>query len=148
MTCPAKRSIGKSLRKSWVGCGLDGLGINAAAQAMEGATLDFVAEQSAPARPEERLIGSSEVLESLIGKYKHLQGTYNRGGMTPQLLAFGAVAMTKTTETISSALTAVRTRDVLQWCRQHLGLGVQGQRRHAFREQKQDTKPLLSLESF
>jgi hypothetical protein len=127
---------------------LDGLGINAAAQAMEGATLDFVAEQSAPARPEERLIGSSEVLESLIGKYKHLQGTYNRGGMTPQLLAFGAVAMTKTTETISSALTAVRTRDVLQWCRQHLGLGVQGQRRHAFREQKQDTKPLLSLESF
>ena len=92
---------------------LDGLGINAAAQAMERATLEFVAEQSAHARPRERLIGSSEVLESLIGKYKHLQGTHSHGGMTPQLLAFGAIAMQKTTETIHRALTAVRTRDVL-----------------------------------
>jgi len=127
---------------------LDGLGINAAAQAMERATLEFVAEQSAHARPRERLIGSSEVLESLIGKYKHLQGTHSHGGMTPQLLAFGAIAMQKTTETIHRALTAVRTRDVLQWCRKHLGLSVQGQRRYAFQEQKPDTKLLPKPESF
>jgi hypothetical protein len=127
---------------------LDGLAINAAAQAMETATLEFVAEQSAQARSGERLIGSSEVLESLIGKYKHLQGTHNRGGMTPQLLAFGAVVMKKTTETIRSALAAVRTRDVLQWCQQHLGLSVQGQRRYAYQEQIPDTKLLPNLESF
>ncbi len=126
----------------------DGLGINAAAQAMETATLKFVADQSAEARPGERLIGSSEVLESLIGKYKDLQGRHSRGGMTPQLLAFGAVVMQKTTETIRSALAAVRTRDVLQWCQEHLGLSVQGQRRYAFQEQKPDTKLLPKLESF
>lgn len=127
---------------------LDGLGINAAAQAMETATLKFVAEQSAQARPQERLIGSSEVLESLIGKYKHLQGTHNSRGMTPQLLAIGAIAMKKTTATISRALAATRTRHVLQWCRQHLGLSVQGQRRHAYQEQKPDTKLLPQPESF
>ena len=127
---------------------LDGLGINAAAQAMETATLAFVVEQSAQARPEERLVGSSEVLESLIGKYKHLQGTHSQGGMTPQLLAFGAVVVNKTTKTIRSALATVRTRDVLQWCQQHLGLSVQGQRRHAYKEQKPDIKLLLKPESF
>jgi hypothetical protein len=127
---------------------LDGLGINAAAQAMETATLEFVTEQSAQARPEERLIGSSEVLESLIGKYKHLQGTHSHGGMTPQVLAFGAVVMKKTKEMISGALAAVRTRDVLQWCQEHLGLSVQGQRRHAYKEQNPDTKLLPAPESF
>ena len=127
---------------------LDGLGINAATQAMETATLKFVAEQSSQTRPEERLIGSSEVLESLIGKYKDLQGRHSRGGMTPQLLAFGAVVVEKTTETIGSGLAAVRTRDVLQWCREHLGLSVQGQRRYAFQEQNLDTKLLPKPESF
>lgn len=118
---------------------LDGLAINAATLTMQTETLEFVAEQSAHARPEERLIGSSEVLESLIGKYKHLQGTHSRGGMTPQVLAFGAVVTKKTTATIRSALAAVRTHDVLQWCKTHLGLSLQGQRRYAYQEQKPDT---------
>jgi hypothetical protein len=121
---------------------LDGLGINVAAQAMETATLEFVAEQSAQARPGERLIGSSEVLESLIGKYKDLQGKHSRGGMTPQVLAFGALVMQKTTETIRRGLAAIRTCDVLQWCKEHLGLSVQGQRSYAYREQKSDIKLL------
>lgn len=117
---------------------LDGLAINATTAAMEKATLQFVAEQSAHARPEERLIGSSEVLESLIGKYKHLQGTHRQGGMTPQVLAFGAVVMTKTANSIGKAMAAIRTLDVLQWCREHLGITLQSQRRHAYQEQNQD----------
>jgi hypothetical protein len=127
---------------------LDGLEINPAAEAMTTATLEFVSEQSAEAGPKERLIGSSEVLESLIGKYKHLQGTHSLGGMTPQVLAFGAIVMKKTTATIGRALTAIRTRDVVQWCREHLGLSVQGQRRYAYQEQKRDTKLLPSPEGF
>jgi hypothetical protein len=127
---------------------LDGLGINAAARAMETATLEFVAEQSTQAHPGERLIGSSEALESLIGKYKDLQGKNSRGGMTPQLLAIGAVVMKKTTETIRRGLAAVRTCDVFQWCREHLGLSVQGQRSYAYQEQKPDTKLLPAPISF
>jgi hypothetical protein len=121
---------------------LDGLAINATAHAMAEAAVAFVAEQSAEAHAAERLIGSSEVLESLIGKYKHLQSTHRLGGMTPQLLAFGAIVMKKTAGCIGKALTAIRTCDVLQWCRDHLGLTVQGQRRHAYQEQIPDTKLL------
>lgn len=121
---------------------LDGLAINAAAHSMAEAAVAFVAEQSAETQGAERLIGSSEVLESLIGKYKHLQSAHRLGGMTPQLLAFGAIVMKKTAHSIGKALTAIRTCDVLQWCRDHLGLTVQGQRRHAYQEQNQDTKLL------
>lgn len=38
--------------------------------------LQFAAEQTAAAQPDERLIGSTEVLESLIGKYKRLQALH------------------------------------------------------------------------
>ena len=121
---------------------LAGLSINSAASSMTRATLEFVAVQSSYAKGKERLLGSSEVLESLIGKYKSLQGTHSHGGMTPQVLAFGAIAMTKTAATIRHALTAVRTSDVLQWCQKHLGITVQGQRNSAYQEQNPDKIPL------
>jgi hypothetical protein len=127
---------------------LSGLGINAAAQAMESALIEFVAAQSGQARDEEHLIGSSEVLESLIGKYKRLQGTHSQGGVTPLLLAIGAMVMNLTTQTIAKALTAIRTRDALQWCREHLGITLTAQRRHAYQEQQPETKLLPALERF
>jgi hypothetical protein len=128
---------------------LDGLGINPAAQAMETAAVEFVGEQSLAARPGEHLIGSSEVIESLIGKYKQLQGSHQRAGVTPLVLAFGAMIARHSTDAIATALEAVRTCDVLQWCREHLGLTLQAQRRYAFaEEQKPDTKLLPQPASF
>jgi hypothetical protein len=127
---------------------LAGLAINASAWKMTQDALSFVAEQSAQARRGERLIGSSEVLESLFGKYKQLQGIHRQGGMTPQLLGLGAAVAKRTVQTIRQAFSTVHTRDVVQWCRQHLGLSLQAQRSYAFKEQKQDTKPLALLPSF
>ena len=121
---------------------LDGLEINAAAESMQTALVEFVGEQSAQARPGERLIGSSEVIESLIGKYKQLQGTHRQGGVTPLVLALGAMVLSHTTETIRQAMQATRTVDVLQWCHEHLGFTLQALRRFALKEQKPDTKPL------
>jgi hypothetical protein len=127
---------------------LAGLAINASAASMTADALSFVAEQSSQARSGERLIGSSEVLESLFGKYKHLQGIHRQGGMTPQLLALGAAVGRQTVGTVRRALAVIRTRDVVQWCRQHLGLSLQAQRSYAFKEQKQDERCLTLLPSF
>lgn len=127
---------------------LAGLIINAAAQRMIENALSFVAEQSSQARQGERLIGSSEVLESLFGKYKHLQGIHRQGGMTPQLLALGAAAGRQTVGVIRQAFAAIRTRDVAQWCHQHLGLSLQAQRSYAFKEQKRDEIRLNPLPNF
>jgi hypothetical protein len=127
---------------------LAGLAINASAMTMTEDALTFVAEQSSQARPGERLIGSSEVLESLFGKYKQMQGIHRQGGMTSQLLALGAAVGRQTVQTLRRAFATIHTRDVVQWCRQHLGLSLQSQRIYAFREQKLDTKPLTPLPSF
>jgi hypothetical protein len=96
---------------------------------MRAAVLDFVAEQACLAQsPDERLLGHSEVLESLIGKYKQLQSTHSKGGMTAMLLSLGAIVTTKTEETIVRGLTAVRTTAVATWCQQNLGPTLQSQR--------------------
>jgi hypothetical protein len=127
---------------------LDGLAINASAQRMATDALAFVAKQSAQSRRRERLIGSSEVLESLFGKYKQLQGIHRQGGMTPQLLALGAAVGKQTVQTVRRAFATIRTRDVTQWCRQHLGLSLQAQRSYAFKEQIPDTKSLTQSPCF
>ncbi len=127
---------------------LGGLAINASAFAMMEDALNFVGQQSSQARLGERLIGSSEVLESLFGKYKQLQGIHRQGGITPQILALGAAVGQQTIQTIRRAFATIRTRDVVKWCKQHLGFSLQAQRMYAFREQKPDIKHLAPLQSF
>jgi hypothetical protein len=94
--------------------------------------LQFAAEQAAAARPGERLIGSTEVLESLIGKYKRLQALHSAHGMTQTILALGAIVGRRCCETIRQALTHITTRHVADWSHTHLGQTLQARRRHAF----------------
>jgi len=111
--------------------------------------LQFVFEQGSQAEPGERLIGSSEVLESIIGKYKRLQGMHSKGGMTAMLLSIGAIVCHKTVDTVAEALQRVKTIEVGQWCRQQLGITLQAQRTIALaKEQKQDPKQLQPAQSF
>jgi len=91
--------------------------------------LRFVAEQSSELPAGDRLIGSTEVLESIIGKYKRLQGTHSKGGMTAMLLGIGTAIGKTTTPIIQQALETVRTADVAAWCQKHLGTTLQSQRR-------------------
>lgn len=111
--------------------------------------LQFAAEQAAAARPDERLLGSTEVLESLIGKYKHLQAQHSGHGMTRTILALGAIVGRRCRETIRQALTHITTHHVADWCRAHLGPTLQSRRHHAFPpEQKQHPKRLPNKPRF
>jgi hypothetical protein len=94
--------------------------------------LRFVRAQSAAAREGERLIGSSECIESLIGKGKRLEGQQSKGGFTKMVLAMAAAVARPTADSISQALARVNTNDVLAWCKQRLGVSVQSRRRQAF----------------
>ena len=93
--------------------------------------IDSVTEQSAAALPGERLVGSSECLESLIGKGKRLEGQQSQSGFTKMILGLAAAVVQPTQEYILRALTEVRTIDLLSWCRKNLGISVQAQRRQA-----------------
>jgi hypothetical protein len=94
--------------------------------------LNFVGEQSSDIPAGQRLLGSSEVLESLIGKAKQLEGQQSKSGFTKMILGIAASAVKLTEQTVQAALAAVKVQDVTRWIRQHLGISVQSQRLHAF----------------
>ena len=84
------------------------------------------------ARPGERLPGTTEVLESCFGKLKALEDGQSKSGFTGLVLSLGAMVSEWTAESVQEALERCRVRDVLEWCRQHLGRSVQSQRRQAY----------------
>ncbi len=94
---------------------------------MKAGLLTFLAQQGNGLREGQRLLGTSEVLESLLGKYKRIQGTHSKGGMTGSLLNIGAAVMGKTTTTIQAAMAAVPVDAVARWVRERLGVTVPAQ---------------------
>lgn len=111
--------------------------------------LQFVRAEGAKAKAGERLVGSSEVIESIFGKWKHLEGDQARSGLTGLVLALGAIVSRTTAAVIKEALESVPTKTVLTWCREKLGKTVQATRRTLFTaqrnaEQKQDQLQLAA----
>lgn len=99
--------------------------------------LTFVETEAAKAAAHERLLGSSEVIESVFGKLKRLEHHQAHSGFTGLVLAVAALVAPTTQEVIEQALETVPTSQVRQWCQQHLGSSVQAQRQQAFRTLKQ-----------
>jgi hypothetical protein len=94
--------------------------------------LVFVKEQALRASDAERLPGSSEVLESIIGKYKTLQGEQGQFGATSMLLAIGAFVGRLTVEGIRTALQTINAGALKTWEQTNLGSTIQSQRKQAF----------------
>jgi hypothetical protein len=119
-----------------------------AAKRLRKQLLEFIQEQSRQARGDERLLGSSEVLESIIGKFKNLAGERGQHGLTGMVLSIGALVGKQAVGTVQTAMTTITNQQVWDWCHSHLGPTVQSVRakiRHALNPE-QKRKPLL-LES-
>lgn len=107
--------------------------------------IEFVAGESAKAGADERFPGSTEVLESLFGRFKTLEKQHAKGGFTGLLLGMGALLCPTPGQTISQALQCSPTKSVWDWCRDKLGPTLLGQRRLAFQgagaaQQKRDER--------
>jgi hypothetical protein len=87
------------------------------------AIVRFVKEEKA--KEGERLLGSSEVIESVFGKFKRLAGTHAKSGITGLLLAVGAMVSETGLKIVKQALESTKTKHVLEWCREKLGKTVQ-----------------------
>ena len=115
-------------------------------QRMRQELLTFVTTQAALARPTERLVGSSEVIESVLGKLKRIEQDQATGGFTGLVLSLGAIVSQASEAVIQKALETVSTQDVWTWCHETLGKSVQAQRRQLMKlpkrtEQKRDQIP-------
>lgn len=120
-----------------------------ASRRLQDGLLAFLTRQTENLPLGERLIGSSEVLESLFGTYKRIQGTHSKGGMTAALLNIGATLLDKTPAVIAQALAAVPVRQVSQWVRDNLGLTIPAQQALLLRQNKNSPQiQLAPLPSF
>ena len=102
--------------------------------------LTFVRTEAAKARPDERLLGSSEVIESVFGKLKHIEGAQAKQGFTGLILSAAALVAPTTPGVVRDAMKTVSTADVQTWCRDTLGPSVQAQRTAIFSNTLSGTK--------
>jgi hypothetical protein len=88
----------------------------------------FVRQQGAQAKGVERLLGSTEVLESLFGRLKALQKEHSRGGVTALALALPALLGTPQEEELAEAMAGTSTADVRAWVANNLEPNLQKKR--------------------
>jgi hypothetical protein len=98
--------------------------------------LAFVKDESSKAKPEEHLLGSSEIIESVLGKLKRLEQHQAKSGFTGLVLSVAAVVSETTQDVVRKAMEMVPTKKVLEWIRIHLGQSVQAKRKIAFSNTK------------
>jgi hypothetical protein len=111
---------------------LSGVTHSARSRAVGAQLVAFLAQESLKAKANERLLGSSEVIESVFGKLKHMERDQAKSGFTGLVLSLAAMVSTTTAEVVQQALTTVITQKVLAWCKQTLGSSVQAKRRKVF----------------
>jgi hypothetical protein len=93
------------------------------------AMLAFVVEQGLGIKDNERLISSTEILESLFGTLKALEQQQSESGLTGLVLALGALVSRWTQEEIDRGLSTTPWKAAQAWVDEHIGGTVQSQRR-------------------
>ena len=93
--------------------------------------LKFVAQEALKCKPNERLVGSSEVIESVFGKLKYLERDQAGSGFTALVLCLAAILSSTTNQIVKTALESVSAEQVRVWQKENLGQSVQAKRKEA-----------------
>jgi hypothetical protein len=80
-----------------------------------------VALEGEQAQPEEILVGSTEVLESVFGKFKRLEGSFSGNGFTSLSLILGAILGQHTEEQVRQALDTIPKKTAESFANRLLG---------------------------
>lgn len=122
---------------------------HAAAIAMKESLIDFVKIQGSICKKDERLLGSSEIIESVFGKQKHLEQDYAKEGFTSLILGIGAFVGEMTVETVKEALVHTPVKAVMKWCKEELGETLQSKKIEAYSKVRNGIKsvPVLCEEN-
>ena len=91
--------------------------------------LAFIFAESAKAKSDERLLGSSEVIESVFGKLKYLEKDQSKSGFTVLLLGLAASVSPTTIDVVQKAIESVPTKKVFRWFKDNIGQSVQSERK-------------------
>lgn len=109
------------------------LDLNLRAQNFADKIIQFVSEESSKAKPYERLLGTSEIIESLIGLVKYHSNTQSRSGFTGAILTTSALTGKIDEQVVLNALTSVKTNDVRKWEETYFASTIQKKRAKFYR---------------
>jgi len=106
----------------------------------------YVKDENAKARPGERLLGSSVIIESIFGAQKNIENEQSRSGFTGLLLALPAMLSKTTVDIVHKAMESTPAKKISEWAKDNIGISVQASRKSAFdflkeTEQKVDQLP-------
>jgi len=110
--------------------------------------LDFVEQESKKVGKDERLLGTSEIIESVFGKMKRLEHDQAKSGFTVFILSLAAIVSKTTTEVVHKALETVPTKEIHKWFKKNMGKSVQAKRvqvNSLIKEKEQKQDPVLGL---
>ncbi len=113
---------------------------HASAIALKENLIDFVRMQGSVCKKGERLLGSSEIIESVFGKQKHLERDYAKEGFTSLILGIGAFVGEMTIDTVKEALVYTPVKTIVKWCKEELGETLQSKKVEAYSRVKNGTK--------
>lgn len=105
-----------------------------ASQAMMKGLIEHAAQSESGLEPGERSWGSTEILESLYGQYKRLEGQHSKGGFTGLLAALPALTVHWTPARVRDALGRVSVKDMNDWVATNLGQTLTARRAQAYQE--------------
>jgi hypothetical protein len=100
-----------------------------AEKAFRGRVLSFVREEGAKVPARQKYLGSTDVLESLFGKYKDLAAQAPCREITANVLMIPLLVTSLTADLLRQALETVRAQDVEEWLDEHLGPSPQKKKR-------------------
>jgi hypothetical protein len=118
---------------------------HASAITLKEGLIDFVRIQGGVCKKDERLLGSSEIIESVFGKQKHLERDYAKEGFTSLILGIGAFVGEMTIDTVKKALVDTPVKTIVKWCKEELGETLQSKKTEAYSNVRNGTKSDLVL---
>jgi hypothetical protein len=97
----------------------------------------FLAEQGTRIPDGQHYLGSTEILESLFGKFKHLEDHHSNSGLTSLILAVPALTGEIDESIIYDAMNKVSAKDNDEWIKTNMGSTFLSRRRQALRPREE-----------
>jgi hypothetical protein len=111
--------------------------------------LSFIKEQQEVCNQNERLLHSSQIIESLFGKLKFLEKEQSKSNFTSLVLSMGAMVSKSTPDILKKALESVNVKKIKQWTKEKIGITIQAQKKELHKlkrvEQKWDSTEELRV---
>lgn len=115
-------NCGKDLRKKLISD-------NPQTKAIIDDLLSLLNKESAKCGPSERMISSSEIIESVFGRQKQFEKQQCKSGFTVFILTIAASVSKTSSAIIEQALTTVSTKQLLDWKEKNIGKTLQSKKR-------------------